>query len=193
MAPRNLYRWLKWRFFQWDIGNEPVHMIRPNLANIPQCALPDGYQLRPYQAGDEHHWREIHLKADTLNLFPPEMFAQQFGNDTAVLQARQFYLINPQDEVVGTASAWWDDEVWGKVHWVAIVPEEQGRGLAKPLLTAVLNTLQNLGHKKAKLETGSGRLPAVNLYLSYGFEPDVKSDYDAFVWRVVKFQLRNGR
>ncbi len=195
MALRDLYRWLKWWLFQPDIGNQPVHMIRHTLVDIPESALPAGYQIRPYQPGDEIHWRDIHIEADPYNEFTVERFKQVFGNEIEPLQTRQFYIINPNMEVVGTASAWWDDEDanCGRVHWVAILPSEQGNGLAKPLLTKIMHTFQQLGYQSAKLETGSVRLPAVNLYLKYGFEPNMISEDDPFVWRVIQYQLNKRR
>jgi ribosomal protein S18 acetylase RimI-like enzyme len=91
------------------------------------------------------------------------------------LAARQKYLLGPGGEPIGTATAWFDapqsgEEIGvGRVHWVAIVPEFQGRGLAKPLLDSVLQMLRVCGHTRAVLLTDTRRPAAIALYEKFGF------------------------
>lgn len=152
-----------------------VHMARHNLDNWPSLALPDGFSIRAYESGDAAHWRAIHERADSFNSFDDTTFAAWFGDDKAVLheavlRVRQKYLLAPDGEVIGTATAWFDNPEVGRVHWVAIVPEYQGRGLARPLLGEVGQTLQELGHTRAVLSTSLQRPVAIALYRKLGFE-----------------------
>lgn len=158
-------------------------MRRDDLDSLPRFDLPAGFGLRAYQAGDEEAWAQIHKRADAFNLFTPETFRYAFGHDEAALAARQKYLLGPDGQPIGTATAWVDSldapgdapgqpaphEPEGRVHWVAIVREFQGRGLSKPLLSAVLQTLRDLGHTCAVLSTDDRRPVAVALYQSFGF------------------------
>ncbi len=57
---------------------------------------------------------------------------------------------------------------WLRIHWVAIAPAYQGRGLAKPLVAAACLRLRALGHVWAYLTTSTSRLPAVSLYTKFG-------------------------
>ncbi len=189
--------------------NLPIKMSRANLDDVPEFALPDGYSLRWYQSGDEAHWLRIHLAADRYNEITPELFRKQFGvvperglqsgsasegpsgMNSALrdLGERQCYLLTPTGAVVGTATAWFDDDFqdcrWGRVHWMAIVPEFQGRGLAKPLLTSICLRLRELGHERVYLSTSTARQAAIGLYLKFGFEPLIRSEREAAVWREV--------
>ena len=62
------------------IGNNlPVQMVRVNLDNMPEFALPAGFTLRWYQPGDEAHWLRIHLAADRYNEITPDLYRSQFG------------------------------------------------------------------------------------------------------------------
>lgn len=169
-------------------GEHSVAMILNSLANVPQFALPDGYAIRPFQPKDEDHWTAIHKLADLYNQFDDKTFVNQFGTNAALLKARQFYLLNPAKHPIGTAAAWFKGDM-GLVHWVAIVPQEQGKGLAKPLLTAVLQKLHELGHRTARLDTSSPRLPAINLYLKFGFQPLISTDDDKRIWDAIFRQL----
>lgn len=171
------------------LENTPICMLRPNLAEIPQHPLPAPLSLRPYQPGDEAVWIAIHLAADEYNLVTPQLFTEQFGTDPEVLARRQFYLCAAGGQAIGTATAWFNSAGWGRVHWVAIHPAWQGRGLAKPLLTAVCNRLAELGHPRAYLTTESARLPAINLYLHYGFTPDIRDEREAQVWAAIQAKL----
>ena len=153
-----------------------IVMVRPHLNDIPRFDLPAPYTLRWYQPGDEQYWTSIHLEADRLNDITPELFRQQFGHDEAALAQRQAYLIDGDGTPVGTTSAWFNDPIafpqfagYGQVHWVAIHPEHQGKGLSRPLLGAVLERLRDLGHASAFLDTDTDRHAAVHLYERFGF------------------------
>jgi ribosomal protein S18 acetylase RimI-like enzyme len=96
-------------------------------------------------------------------------------------------LLAPDGQAIGTATAWFKDNFegrrFGRVHWVAIVPEYQGRGLAKPLMSTICRRLQELGHDCAYLTTSTARLPAINLYRRFGFEPLIRTPEEADIWK----------
>ncbi len=177
----------------------PVRMVRENLEDVPRFELPPPYTLRWYRPGDEEAWLEIHQRADKYNVATPELFEQQFGTDADTLGRRQCYLCDPDGAAIGTATAWFDDDyrgrAWGRVHWVAVVPERQGQGLSKPLLSRVCLRLRELGHERAYLSTQTVRIRAINLYLKFGFAPEIEDDGDARAWRQVREQTdaRGGR
>lgn len=176
-----------------ETKNINITMIRENLDDIPQFALCEPFAIRRYEPGDENVWTDIHLKADRYNTITPDLFAKQFGSDVQVLRERQCYLCKADARAIGTASAWFDDNYngqrSGRVHWVAIVPEMQGKGLSKPLLAAVCNRLKELGHERACLGTSTARIPAVSLYLKFGFVPEIKDNNDVKAWKDVEEKL----
>lgn len=137
-------------------------MGRAPWDKVLELALPTGFALRWCQPGDEKHWRQIHLAEDRYNEIRSDLFQRQFGADEALLRERQCYLVTARGQVIGTGTAWYDNfegaRFW-RAHWMAIVPEFQGRGLAKPLLRAICRRLRELGHDRAYLSTSSARLP----------------------------------
>ena len=172
-------------------------MIRENLENIPHFPLPKPYQLRWYRPGDEAEWTKIHIKSDRYNVFPPEKFAGQFGTDEELLKKRQCYLCDGDGSAVGTATAWFYDNYkgkqYGRIHWVAIMPAYQGKGLAKPMMTIMLERLGELGHVRACLGTNSMRLPAISLYMKFGFVPEIETKADRRIWRKIQEELASSR
>jgi len=168
-------------------------MVRGSLEGIPSYDLPAGHSMRRYEPGDEELWKEIHLLADPYIDITPDLFRQEFGTEESVLAERQFYLLDARQQAIGTATAWYDDDfggqAYGRVHWVAIVPRYQGRGLAKPLMAAVCHRLRNLGHERAYLDTSTARTAAIRLYLRFGFIPQIERPGDVKVWREIEREL----
>ena len=164
-------------------------MVRPNLDNLPEFALPADYGLRWFQAGDEENWLRIHLAADHYNEITPALFQRQFGTAANLLRERQCYLLDARGIAVGTGTAWFNNSLdgmkFGRAHWMAIMPEHQGRGLGKALMTTICRRLRALGHDRVYLSTSTGRLPAIRLYLRFGFVPRVGNEEEAAAWREV--------
>ena len=149
-------------------------MWRPNLAEILPVQVSEGFRLRPFGPGSVADWVRIHELADPDNNPDAALHERQFGSDLGLLAARQFFLETTSGQAVGTSSAWFlddkDEGNWGRVHWVAILPEYQGRGLAHPLLAQTLVTLKKLGHSRTFLTTDQARVAALGLYRRHGFK-----------------------
>lgn len=180
----------------------PLTMVRATLADIPVYLLLPGYAFRWYRPGDEASWAAIQAAADRDNEITPQLFAQEFrlargaAADAPAaprLEDRQCYLLDPAGHAVGTATAWVDDlnddPAAGRVHWVALLPAVQGRGLARPLMTTVCRRLRALGHRRAYLTTAMNRPAAVGLYLKFGFVPVLNNDEDRVRWRMLEGHL----
>lgn len=149
--------------------NLPVVMVKNDLLNIPQFSLPTGFTCKWYSPGDETLWLNIHKKADNYNRITQDIFINQFRNNIRELSQRQCYVFDSEGTVAGTGTAWFNNyhnKPFGRIHWIAIVPEMQGKKLGKSLMTIVCNRLLELGHDNAYLSTSSLRLPAINLYLT---------------------------
>lgn len=165
------------------------------MDTIPFYSLPEGFSLRSYVPGDENSWVELQKCADKFNKIDLSLFHRAFGCDTEILKQRMLFLLNQEGKIIGTAAAWFDDdyhgEKYGRVHWVAIHPDYQGQGLSKPLMSAVCEKLVKLGHAKAYLTTSSARIPAIKLYLKFGFIPEIITPDDKKIWEALKLYLIN--
>ena len=151
-----------------------VQMICPDLSQTADFALPEGYSIRTYLPGDEKVWFNIQQLADDYSDITQTLFQKAFGADADLLAQRQLFLIDKWGNPIGTSTAWFGndqgDKNWGRIHWVAIIPTAQGKGLAKPLLAATCNKLLEFGHTNAFLKTANIRLSAINLYQKFGFQ-----------------------
>lgn len=169
-------------------------MIRENLDDIPTFELPPSFSIKWYELGDERSWVSIQKRADQYNTITRELFDREFNNDAESLVQRQCFLIDSHGTAIGTATAWFDSNyngrLYGRVHWVAITPRLQGQGLAKPLLTTVCQRLRDLGHQLAYLTTAPERIRAINLYLGFGFAPEIKSSHDSEIWTDIQQRIK---
>ncbi len=169
-------------------------MARENLAGIPEFELPPGYSLRWYRTGDEKAWIEIQSPSYGANQITLELFRKAFGADEKELRRRQCYILDANGHAIGTATAWFNDDakglLWGRIHWVAIAPPHQGIGLGKALMTTVCERLKAMGHQRAYLTTSTSRVPAINLYLMFGFAPQVDGDEQLEAWRAIESRVK---
>ena len=165
--------------------------------------------MRFYREGDIGHWLRIQHAADPDYGATVEMFANELPGDTAHLATRVMFLMDPTGSDIGTITAWNDSEIdgrdIGRIHWVAIVREAQGHGLAKPMLSAAIAVLRSLGYAEAWLWTGTAPIALwpqidnspgtppitpLNLYRSFGFEPYLRNDADRATWRTLAPHLK---
>ena len=164
-----------------------VRMQLASLADFPSAPLPSGFSYRYYQPGDDALWVALYDAAESIVDISLQVFREQFYGNEAALQQRMFFILNDAGHPIATSTAWYDDvdndETLGRVHWVAVHPDYQGRGLAKPLLSKTLETLQACGQSSAYLMTSTSRIPALTLYMRYGFVPYIRHDEDLQAWQ----------
>jgi GNAT superfamily N-acetyltransferase len=159
-------------------------MIRDDLDGLPSWPFPEGFGMRPMQAGDEGLWEDIQRDAQPFFETKPGLFVQEFGDDLEAAWQRVFLIADPRCCAVGTMGAWYrsfQERDHGLIHWVSVRPAFQGMGLAKASLAAALEVLARF-HERAYLVTQSRRSPAIGLYLDAGFRPHVGSERDRAIW-----------
>ncbi len=76
----------------------------------------------------------------------------------------------------------------GRIHWVAIRPEAQGKGLGKAAMSHALQELARW-HDRCYLVTSTERAAAITLYLKFGFLPDLRMEGAREKWGAVSRQV----
>lgn len=161
-------------------------MVREHLNDVPASPLPDGYTIRSFRAGEEATWVKIQAATEPYRSIYPQLFTEQFGTDVKSVIERIVFLSDMNGIPVATGAAWFDDHFhdqhYGRLHWLAVVPEHQGIGLGKALVTTLCQRLKELGHTKAYLRTSTARISAIKLYLHFGFTPFPRSPEEERIW-----------
>ena len=140
--------------------------------DIPSGLPPVGYRIRSYRIGDAKAWTDIQRESDTYNVFSDRTFDEQYPAAEEVRQQRIFFAEDAEGLPIGTSSAWFgkDGETGrhGLVHWVAVIPAHQRRGVGRALLAHTLREMARW-HQGALLCTDTNRKEAVKLYEDFGF------------------------
>lgn len=168
-------------------------MLRDDLAGIPEHPLPDGFSMRRFGDGDRATWLRIEKAAEPYVNISDKTFDREFSGDLPAMGRRSRFLVAPDGRDIGTITCWYDRSYagkrWGRIHWVAIVPEFQGRGLAKCMMTAAMKHLRSLGHRRGILETQTPRIAAIKVYLDFGFKPDMTAKDAHRAWTLLREKL----
>lgn len=154
--------------------------------------LPPLYHLRAFDSRDIGAWTAIQAAADRHNVITDRLFEAAFGLEASAHRSRIVMACDAHNTPVGTAAAWFGEGVMhaaGRVHWVAVVPEHQGRGIGRALICEVVNRLVQLGHTEAYLTTSAARLTAIHLYDTCGFRARVQTHEDRVAWTAIAHAL----
>jgi ribosomal protein S18 acetylase RimI-like enzyme len=149
--------------------------------------LPAGYSLRWFRAGDRDTWQRIQTSTGIYDPVAPDLFEREFGPRAELLPERQCFVEDASGVAVGTSTAWLPDperpQGQGRLHWVAVSPEHQRRGIGSFLTVTSCNRLRDLGAESAYLTTGSENVAAIRLYLSLGFRPEAADEAELRAWQ----------
>lgn len=143
-----------------------------DLLNLPPIDLPVGYTIRTYQSGDDEAFVRIINGA-----FPDgwgytnKQFQEGYLASPHFQPDRIFFSVY-REECVGTATAWaghHEGRETGQLHWVAVLPQHQRKGVAKALCVRTLHKLKEIGYRDVVLGTMEILQPAIRLYHRLGF------------------------
>ena len=172
-----------------------VHLIfERDMRQIPHYELPEGYAFQYFQAGDRDAWIAIEWSAGEFHSYEEgrAAWATYYEGHEPELTSRMLFIVNQAGEKVATATAYYDvtgepEPGVGRLHWVAVKREYQGRGLARPLISRALERLQELGYLRVKLSTQTTTWLACRLYMDFGFQPEPQNVQESpHGWRILK-------
>ncbi|MCM1286227.1 MAG: GNAT family N-acetyltransferase [Acetobacter sp.] len=132
----------------------------------------DNVDIRNYCQGDEILWAEIETAIgdfeSTENAL--EYFNLHYKTDDIF---ERCFFAKCENKIVGTCIAWYDfkdNKKISSLHWMAVLPGYQGRGIGKKLLNSVMQFYNSNDLMPVYLHTQPWSYKAVGLYLSAGFE-----------------------
>lgn len=152
-----------------------ILMHRRAGAPILDIALPEGFKFTYFKPGDEKAWAKIET---SVLEFPDELDALIYLQNDLMrypgeLERRCLFIENEKGEKVATATAWWSysgtrRDPW--IHWVAVIPQYQGKGLGKAVVSGVLRLMAEIeGDRDFYLHTQTWSHHAVKIYQKMGF------------------------
>lgn len=167
-----------------------VYLPRQRQKAWRRPALPRGYQLRTYRAGDEAQyiqlmrragysgWNRQNIKALLPRALPQGIFFV-VQRSSASLVASACAIHSPLEDLAFA----------GELGWLACDPRHRGRGLGAIVCAAVVKRLRDAGYTNIHLLTDDDRLPAIKIYLQQGWQPCLGTSAMAARWKAVRQQL----
>lgn len=139
---------------------------------LPDYALPQGFSIRTYQAGDEAGWIDC---CNGGGLGTENWVEDQFEKDMlgrkGIVPESIFFAVDQEGNIAATATAICNED-HGYVHMVAANPTYRGKTLGKAVTHVVMQYLVEKGYQRIILETDDWREPAIKVYNWLGFTRD---------------------
>ncbi len=132
--------------------------------------LPPGFHLRLCRPDELDLWKDMQLlnTGGTPRSYIDGYFTKWYAPKGDLFFQRCTFACNSQDEPVGSAFLWKQYDLYTTVHWVKVLPEYEGRGLGRALLSHLLRDLPSADYP-VYLHTHPSCNRAVKLYSDFGF------------------------
>ncbi len=159
-----------------SVSMKRVVMIKTDTHDFLQYSLPEGYTFSFYQKGDERAWVELEIEVGQFDTFDEGMEA--FENDfvrgqSLNVEERMIFVKDDSGNIVATGSLWnglFCGKIEQKMHWIAVSEKCKGKGIAKALVTRLLQLYEELGYEGFLfLVTITWCYSAINIYRKFGF------------------------
>jgi GNAT superfamily N-acetyltransferase len=169
----------------------PLYVVAPrSLLSAPaRPRAPEGYELRTYHFGDELEYSAI------LSELGPGLSGAPYISQTlqqALPEGIFFAIERESRRPVGTVAALHkpsgpriDFPFGGEIGNLIIRSDHRRRGLGSVLVAAALGRFGEAGYTSVRAAPTEHRLPALRLFLGFGFLPLLYTDEVRDRWRTV--------
>ena len=167
------------------MSKRQLKMKRPNLQNLPDLVVPEGYALHTGREDSKAVWEDIVLSSFHWNV----AFEKALDHSDCGPEHCWFCSVDGVD--VATATSYTDTQYPGDAVLHMVGTHEKGlrKGAGRLAVLAVLHELREAGRQAVWLDTDDFRLPASALYMSRGFEPVIEDEEMQERWDKVRINL----
>ncbi len=151
-------------------------ILRCDNSAVNSAILPTGYRFKMYQSGDEDSWARLEYEIgdfDTFNEAKEYFVSTYIQNDSLDISKRCVFVVNPENEIVGSCIAWQDlknDMYVASLHWLIVSPKYQGMGIGKALCRKVIQIFSGNQENTIYIHTQPWSCKAIILYIRQGFK-----------------------
>jgi ribosomal protein S18 acetylase RimI-like enzyme len=153
-----------------------IYTFRPDEERSPH-SVPTGYRLVHYQPEFETAWVQLLNESREFSKFTTQTLWTEILSG---LIPEGGVFIEYQGKLVAAAAVCYRKEVapHAVLMYVIVLPEHRGLGLGKIVTNQVMAAARQAGYPGMVLYTDDGRLPAIQMYLGLGFQPDLETQID---------------
>lgn len=161
----------------------PAGRERPTV----HVKLPEGCLIRGCSPGDEESWIEL-LGLCGFDGWDRGRF-DAYMDKPERKEGSRLVLLGGRVVAATFAGRGGVEANVGRVDYVVSHPGHRSRGLGRAVCAGVLDYLLGRGYETVELFTDDWRLPAIGLYLSLGFSPDMTGAGMRARWELVMERL----
>ena len=177
-----------------------VIMETNNASVYPKYELPVGFSFSQYKQGFEEQWASLQYEIENvdsieeaktifkrefldgkitnwINKAPEDMMSVDIEKSSCynTMIDKMIFVLDADNNLAGTGSIW-DGNMFGKgyqrLHWIAVSPQYQGKGIAKAIVSKLLDIYNSLGYSGyIYLTSQTWSYKALNIYMEFGFSP----------------------
>ncbi len=148
----------------WKVGNDNLFMVceKPNPAAFRD--LPEGYSFCRCTESRLDLWEKTAVEA------PYIPYLQEYFNEVYAPRREEFFqncilVLAPEGQPVATCLLWKSYGAFHSLGWFRTVPEQEGRGIGRALLTYLMSKAEY----PVYLHTQPTSVCAIKLYSDFGF------------------------
>lgn len=143
---------------------------------VEEIVLPEGYSFSHFSEANREEDIKIWNDSTTIDQMDPAEYEDRFAREIYgfedIVPEEDVWFLDHNGRHIGTSTSFiWSKSGYGDMHWVGILKEYRGKGLAKYLSLIVQKTLKERGCPFISLTTDEHRVSAVKSYLTAGFVP----------------------
>lgn len=152
-----------------------LKMIR-YAGSVVENSLPSGYSFAFFDGSESEAsaWCDVCRRAEMVTSpNDAEVFKRVMLSVEGIEPERDiFFVISPSGERVATSALIRrESDNSGYLHMVAVIPEAQGLGIGRAMLSFAMTLAEERELDFCRLTTDDFRLAALKIYLSAGFKP----------------------
>ncbi len=174
-----------------------ILMTNENTREYPRYDLLEGFTFDFYRKGYEEAWAKIQFDLEQTDSVDSakQLFEDEFAIGCENLEKQYVFVLNGEKKVVSYGSVWSGEhfgEGFYRLHWIATAAEYQGRGIAKALLTKLLDVYNEIDNKNfIYLVSQTWSYKAINLYQKFGFTPYLGEKPISWKGSAEEFDVKN--
>ena len=147
-----------------NAGPDQPRIPAPGTGPAP-AGLPGGVMLRDMTAADIPAVHELECRLFPVDAWPLQMFTAELEQ----AETRRYLVAERAGKIVGYAGLMCIQPI-ADVQTIAVVPEQEGRGIGSALLTELIRESRLRRAEDVLLEVRADNPRAQQLYRRYGFE-----------------------
>lgn len=149
-------------------------ILRCDAFSLREPVLPQGFEFRFYQPGDEDGWARLEWEIGDFCDIPSarRYFLESYGHRPRDLGERCLFVTGPRGEIAATCMAWYETEGDKRVfflNWLAASPAHQNKGLGKAVFLRAMQIFRQRRELPVYIHTQPWSHKAILLYTNYGF------------------------